>query len=1110
MKQRKGKTMAVILALVMCFTLLPVQALAAEGSVYMRAGMPDLEVNSTVIGFAGQEWWVIGYNGSGVYSDLNDGTATLLMKGDYGTSAFRTGGLTANPGWKKYSDTLWYEGDWDQPNNYAGSTLQLKEIASGFPGKEEALIIARTLESDYDDISGPTVNEKLWPLSLDEYKKIKEDKSNSNYYKVLGSDLFWKRSPVNEVRLVINEGTVYNAFATTLKVRPAFNINLSSVLFTSAATGGKADAGLGDGLQSAQEPTGTLKFTVKAESQTLDVAATEAQAAQTGSTLTFGYKNATTGTNQFVSCVLLSSGGEVAYYGKLADSSSNASGSLNIPLSGVDNGTYTLQIFSEEANGDNYTDFCSEPVTMTLEVIDGTGTVSGFAGTIDATAPVLSAGSAVRTASATAEVSFTSSEEGTYYWQIDGTAPTDADELVNSGASSGTMVSGLNTIELTGLMAGEHTIYIAAKDVVGNVGNMLTISIPAPEIHAVTFNTDGGSSVDAQEVEHGSTAARPEDPTKEGYTFAGWYTGTDFATEYSFSTPVAADINLYAKWNIIKYTVSFNTDGGSSIAAQEVEYGSAATRPAEDPAKEGYTFAGWYTGTDFATEYNFSTPVAADITVFAKWEIATKNVTFNTNGGSAVATQTVDYGATATRPADPTRTGYTFVNWYSDPSLETLYDFSAPVTADITVYAKWTQNSGGGSAGSGSDTDSNNSNNNAGAVNVKITTTSGNTANINDVKVTTKDNTTSVALSENIMGNFVKNAIEEGRQENKASVTVTVSAPDQSKTVTVGIPVPSIEELARSSENATMTVATPVGSVTLDMDALDTTAANATGDTVVIGITNVEKSSLPAEQQKLVGDRPVVDLSITSDGKQISQLNGTATVSIPYTPAENEDISDIVVWYLADSGDLVPIACEYKDGMVTFKTTHFSRYAVANFPFKDVSADNWFYSSMAKMRSLGIMNGTSDTAFSPEESATRAMVVTMLYRLAYKPEISLTDVFSDVQSGAYYEKAVIWASRNGFVKGVGEGKYEPYAFITREQLVTILYRYAGSPVITMEDVLSNYSDSDKIDDYAKMAFAWAVKVGVIQGNADNTLNPDGKATRAEIATMFTNYVENVK
>jgi hypothetical protein len=150
------------------------------------------------------------------------------------------------------------------------------------------------------------------------------------------------------------------------------------------------------------------------------------------------------------------------------------------------------------------------------------------------------------------------------------------------------------------------------------------------------------------------------------------------------------------------------------------------------------------------------------------------------------------------------------------------------------------------------------------------------------------------------------------------------------------------------------------------------------------------------------------------------------------------------------------------------------------------------------MYSLGIMNGTSDTAFSPSESATRGMVVTMLYRLASQPEVPLTATFSDVQSGAYYEKAVIWASRNGFVNGVGEGKYAPNTSVTREQLVAILYRYAGCPVITMEDVLSTYSDRDKIDDYAKLAFAWAVKTGVIQGNADKTLNPDGKATRAEI------------
>jgi hypothetical protein len=183
---------------------------------------------------------------------------------------------------------------------------------------------------------------------------------------------------------------------------------------------------------------------------------------------------------------VLLSGGNVAYYGKLKDSSTNASGNLNIPLAGVANGTYTLQIFSEEANGQSYTDFCSEPVTMTLEVNGGVGTVSDFGGTIDTTAPVLSAGSAVRTASAAADVSFTSSEEGTYYWQIDGTAPASADALVNSGASSETLVSGVNTKEYTGLTEGPHTVYIAARDAAGNVSNMLTITIPAPQPPAPT------------------------------------------------------------------------------------------------------------------------------------------------------------------------------------------------------------------------------------------------------------------------------------------------------------------------------------------------------------------------------------------------------------------------------------------------------------------------------------------------------------------------------------------------------------------------------------------------------------------------------------------------
>lgn len=158
-------------------------------------------------------------------------------------------------------------------------------------------------------------------------------------------------------------------------VRPAFSLNLKSVLFTSsAAAGGKSSATVGSNLVGAEAPTGTVKFTMKDTSQTLTVGSIT----NSGQTLQGTYSGATTGNNQYVSCVLTDSSGAVKYYGKLADSSGAASGMFSIPLSGVKDGSYTLQIFSEQANEDLYTDFCSEPVTMTLTVSGGVGTVSDF------------------------------------------------------------------------------------------------------------------------------------------------------------------------------------------------------------------------------------------------------------------------------------------------------------------------------------------------------------------------------------------------------------------------------------------------------------------------------------------------------------------------------------------------------------------------------------------------------------------------------------------------------------------------------------------------------------------------------------------------------------
>ncbi|WP_180339386.1 InlB B-repeat-containing protein, partial [Peptoniphilus catoniae] len=146
------------------------------------------------------------------------------------------------------------------------------------------------------------------------------------------------------------------------------------------------------------------------------------------------------------------------------------------------------------------------------------------------------------------------------------------------------------------------------------------------------------------------------------------------------------------------YTVTFNTNGGSAVSAQTIKTGEHAQKP-EDPTKDGYTFAGWYKDAGLTTPFNFATEtINADITLYAKWNEnppapTSYTVTFNTNGGSAVNQQTITAGGLVTKPADPTKDGYTFAGWYKDAGLTTPFDFvNETINADTTIYAKWTQN----------------------------------------------------------------------------------------------------------------------------------------------------------------------------------------------------------------------------------------------------------------------------------------------------------------------------------------------------------------------------------------------------------------------------------
>lgn len=179
-------------------------------------------------------------------------------------------------------------------------------------------------------------------------------------------------------------------------------------------------------------------------------------------------------------------------------------------------------------------------------------------------------------------------------------------------------------------------------------------------------------------------------------------------------------------------------------------------------------------------------------------------------------------------------------------------------------------------------------------------------------------------------------------------------------------------------------------------------------------------------------------------------------------------------------------------------------------PFTDVSTSDWFYDDVAFVYENGLFSGTDSRSFSPNASMTRAMLVTVLYRLEGEPTVTGRSSFTDVRSGTYYEKAVIWAAANGIVTGTDSTSFSPDAKVTREQLAAILYRYAQYRKLDTDASakLNSFTDADSVSAYASEALGWAVSEGLING-ASGKLMPKGDATRAQVAAILHRFVKNV-
>ena len=197
---------------------------------------------------------------------------------------------------------------------------------------------------------------------------------------------------------------------------------------------------------------------------------------------------------------------------------------------------------------------------------------------------------------------------------------------------------------------------------------------------------------------------------------------------------------------------------------------------------------------------------------------------------------------------------------------------------------------------------------------------------------------------------------------------------------------------------------------------------------------------------------------------------------------------------------------------LSFTAAHAATYKIvtADLSFDDVAQDAWYQDAVAFTCVRGLFSGISERQFAPDDTMSRAMLVTVLHRLAMcdveKADFPLSDpvFFVDVAPDTWYGQSVLWAGRAGLISGVGQGRFEPDGEISREQLAVVLYQFAKAPAVPKENLA--FDDADLISDWAKDAVLWATKTGLLSGRDNNLLDPTGQATRAEVAAILMRFI----
>ena len=985
----KKRILSILLCLCMAACMLPTVAFAADTGKAIQLGTNALNENVNTAAaptvYFGQDhgnnpgaWRVIGYDGNDVTSAQGD--MTLLAADTMGVTAFNS---------VAYSD------------EYAPSELKtaIDTLAAKLTTEENAAVKKRTLTSgsydgeNTDCVAGDQVdNAVFWPLSIAEALAVNQDlrtvdKKNTNwamYY-------WWLRSPGEpsfSAAIVDGSGEVFDNgmhhISEKYGVRPAFNLNLNSVLFTSAAVGGKPDGG----LTPISEYTGNeWKLTLLDNSRNFAVTETTASG-NPGDPLTLHYSGATTGTNEYISVILADNSG-AKYYGRVAQPT-EATGTVEIEIpSDLAPGSYTLKVFSEQYNGDRKTDYASNFTNIAL------------------------------TAGKQMDEQFSLAPGGRYYFDL---SSMNIPGTANSTLPDSTLhyvpftyAGTVDAYKLTSEMATTeeyaqqnkypHSLFIADYNVTHkinwddlNTANLIfgkdyaasgvdyTLRAPSAgsrytgsgesqrgtpqsnEWDRVLDKDDGyiknrnkvySWGQDTPNFGSGFRAVRGYYSARHWYYYSSSYQNVDLGFRPVLEVPNPGSLGP-GGLKAVTLDLGGGKLGGSTDTIQIiVKNGSKFTAPASDsltrPDGNNGSYFKWLGSDGNLYAPGESVPEVVT-TLTAQWTVNQYTITYNLAGGTAEgnpSTYTIETKAFTLK--NPTKSGYTFTGW-SGTGLDGENNMTVTIPTGSTgnrIYtAHWRYNGSGHSYS---------------YYTIKATAGAGG----------------SISPSGNV-------SVREGRAQ-----TFTIT-PDKGYAV-----------------------------------------SNVKIDGKSIG-------AVKSYTFKNVRRNHAIEVIFTkvNGNPQTGVFVDVATGSY-YEDAVDWAVENGITKGTDDT-HFSPDGICTRAQAVTFlwRTAGSPKPEIRTMPFTDVPVGSYYYDAVLWAVGNGITKGTSDTTFSPNMTCTRAQIVAFLWRSEKSPAAGTANPFADVKSTAYYADAVLWAVKENITRGTTNTTFSPDADCTRAQIVTFLYRFS--------------------------------------------------------------------